>query len=87
MKQLIIVILLCICAGNGNAQAPITAIVQGELKVATGAPAAFVNIMLFQLPDSLFIKGGISEESGHFEIETILKAGSDNRNFIQLSGV
>ena len=40
-----------------------------------GEPMPFVNVVLLSLPDSAFVQGAMTDEQGHFEIQT-LKNGS-----------
>lgn len=64
-KILINVMLLLFVAVNGSAQ-----FITGSITDRQGLPVEFANIVLLSVPDSSFLQGTVSDESGSFRIQT-----------------
>ena len=62
-KILINVMLLLFVAVNGSAQ-----FITGSITDRQGLPVEFANIVLLSVPDSSFLQGTVSDESGSFRI-------------------
>lgn len=60
-KILINVMLLLFVAVNGSAQ-----FITGSITDRQGLPVEFANIVLLSVPDSSFLQGTVSDESGRF---------------------
>lgn len=57
--------LLLFVAVNGSAQ-----FITGSITDRQGLPVEFANIVLLSVPDSSFLQGTVSDESGSFRIQT-----------------
>ncbi|MES2678718.1 MAG: outer membrane beta-barrel protein [Bacteroidota bacterium] len=57
--------------------------ITGTCRDENSKPVEFANIVLYRMPDSVFVKGNISDEKGFFEIDNI--ASGDY--FLKISGV
>ena len=49
--------------------------VTGTVLDEKGEPMPFVNVVLLSLPDSTFVQGAMSDEQGHFHIQTLKNDG------------
>ncbi len=49
--------------------------VTGTVLDENGEPMPFVNVVLLSLPDSTFVQGAMSDEEGHFHIQTLKNGG------------
>ena len=49
--------------------------VTGTVLDENGEPMPFVNVVLLSLPDSTFVQGAMSDEQGHFHIQTLKNDG------------
>ena len=47
----------------------------GTVLDENGEPMPFVNVVLLSLPDSTFVQGAMSDEQGHFHIQTLKNDG------------
>lgn len=45
--------------------------IRGTVLQADGKPAEFATVLLFALPDSLFVKGGVTDSAGYYALERI----------------
>lgn len=64
MKKIIFILSFFILSSYLSAQS-----VHGFIKDDSNNPIAFANVVLLNLPDSTFYKGGISNEEGYFKID------------------
>ena len=49
--------------------------ITGTVLDENGEPMPFVNVVLLSLPDSTFVQGAMSDEQGHFHIQTLKNDG------------
>ena len=49
--------------------------VTGTVLDENGEPMPFVNVVLLSLPDSSFVQGAMTDEQGHFQIQTLRNDG------------
>ena len=69
-KTLLMMLLLCMTFHAASAQC----VVSGKVvEQSAGTPLAFANVVVYALPDTVFVKGTTSGEDGSFEINGIPK--------------
>ncbi len=67
-SNLLTILLLCCAFATVRAQK-----ITGSILTSTGNVAEFATVMLYQASDSALVKGAITDEGGHFEIEQVAK--------------
>lgn len=70
-------LLFCLCLLGGlTVQMQAQTVVAGKVLDEQQQPVPYANVILLSLPDSVFVQGMITDDSGHFRFENVAASGN-----------